>query len=300
MAKIYDPEFLGLQISRLMGNEAIVFCPYHSDSNPSAEFNFEKGLFYCFGCQERKTVSQLVDDLGGELVELGEVPTVDLAGHAWDRGRKIWFDILKNPSAFYNDYLTERGVNAKLTLDHDIRENEDGVIFPIRDKAGVLVGAQTRQYTKKPKYLFHGSRTPVWPIDKLDRPGPLFIVEGVFGVLRAESAGAYPTIAMMGAGSVQHVGKFLRGVGSTIKPMAIMDNDYAGLLAAGKFVLMGIPVILTPFKSDPDEWNIGKWKDVSNNYFRYLTWEVEDVISRSEKPGKLRSALYKFWRNYDG
>ena len=160
-----------------------------------------------------------------------------------------------------------------------------------------MVGAQVRHYEQKPKYLFHGSKTPVWPIDKLDKPGPIFIVEGVFGVLRAERCGAY-AVAMLGAGSVKNVAKFLNGVGATIKPIAIMDNDYAGQLAAGKFVLMGIPAILKPFKSDdePDDWNIGKWIEIRDNFSNYLTWEVEDIIGKSVDPLNLRRTLMQFWR----
>lgn len=295
MSKIYDPEFLGLQVSKMMGEEAIVFCPYHSDSNPSAEFSLTKGLFYCFGCQERKTAVQLAEELGGELVELAEIPGVDL-GLGFEKGEKLWFDILKNPLATDSEYLAKRMVSQNQIWKHDIRENKDGVIFPIRDKMYNAIGAQSRHYKRKPKYLFHGKRFPIWPIENALQPGPMFVVEGVFGVLRAERIVNQATVAIMGAGAVKNASGFLNGLGSTVRPMAIMDNDYAGLLAAGKFVLMGVPAILTPFENDPDEWSFEQWEYIGQHYESNLTWEVEDVIERSKDPLKMRSTLVKFWR----
>jgi DNA primase len=299
--KIYDPEFLGLQVSKMMGNEAIVFCPYHSDSNPSAEFNMTKGLFYCFGCQERKTARELAEDLGGELVALAAIPGDDSeADLRFEKGETTWFNVLNNPLAHGNTYLTNRMVPSEQITKHSIRQNDDGVIFPIKSKGGHYIGAQIRHYCRKPKYLFYGKRSPVWPMVNVSVPGPMFVVEGVFGVLRAERIVNQSTIAMMGAGSVKHVGQFLNRVGGTIQPIAIMDDDSAGLLAAGKFVLMGIPTILNPFKIEnfqPDDWELIHWEHIGEKFSKLLTWEVEDVIERSKDPLKLRSTLKKFWRS---
>ena len=297
--KIYDPEFLGLQVSKMMGNEAIVFCPYHSDSNPSAEFNMAKGLFYCFGCQERKNARELADDLGGELVALAAVPSDDLEAELrFEKGESDWVNILKNPLAIGNDYLESRMVPKKQIVKHGIRHNSDGVIFPMRSKRRLFVGAQIRHYKRKPKYLFCGKRSPVWPIENMLVPGPMFVVEGVFGVLRGERCVSQSVVSMLGAGAVRNVGRYLKGVGSTIQPIAIMDDDFAGLMAAGKFVLMEIPVILNPFERanfQPDDWEFVHWDFVGDKFMNLLTWEVEDVIERSNEPAKLRAALVKFW-----
>ena len=77
-----------------MGDELLVFCPYHFDSNPSAEYNLEKGLFYCFGCHESKTAKQLAGDLGGALIIMSTIPDEYRKHPGDDLG---WVDLLRNP-----------------------------------------------------------------------------------------------------------------------------------------------------------------------------------------------------------
>jgi hypothetical protein len=126
---VYDPELLGLQISRRVGDDEVqCFCPYHSDSRPSAEYNIEKGLFYCFGCQESKTAKQLANDLGGVMVEIRESLYVETRaeGHELD-----WTNLALAEFAKGNEYLAERGVNITSILLHQIKHFDDGIIFPI-------------------------------------------------------------------------------------------------------------------------------------------------------------------------
>lgn len=295
MRPVYDPEFLGLQVARYLkgGAEALVFCPFHNDSNPSAEYNLRKGVFYCFGCQESRTANQLAEELGGSLIKMGAVPEdfSDLEGADLD-----WLNILRNPLALDNAYLDDRKVYTSQILEYEIKQNKDGVIFPLKNLHGQKVGAQIRRYKEKPKYLFYGQRTPVWPMEVILNPTRIFVTEGIFGALRGQASWATEVVAMMGAGTVKNTAKFLRSLGTAIRPYAIMDNDYAGLLAAGKFTLMEIPVILAPWRGAPDEWTRGQWDEVSDNYKDYATWEVEDIIGESEEPGKLARTLKKFWR----
>ena len=67
-----DPE----QVERLLKNcgaepipqndgELKILCPFHADQNPSCSVNPKKRVFFCFGCREKGTLTQLVMQLRG-------------------------------------------------------------------------------------------------------------------------------------------------------------------------------------------------------------------------------------------
>ena len=109
-------------------------------------------------------------------------------------------------------------------------------------------------------------------------------------------------VAMMGSGTAKAVGKELRLKGTDIFPIAAMDSDYAGLLAAGKLVLMGIPAVLPRWEGEPDDWSIPQWKEVRNRLNKYLIFEVEEVlkVAKAVDEEKLYQSLNKFWRKLNG
>ena len=299
--KIYDPTHLGLQVAKPMGDELQVFCPYHFDNNPSAEYNLTKGLFYCFGCHESKTAKQLASDLGGSLVPLRVIPDeyVSRPGDDLD-----WVNLTRTKRADKkNTYLRNRLVVRQQIERHDIRENEDGVLFPMKDRLGKIRGMQIRHYKRKPKYKFYGQRSPIWPMEKLTRlvedstreNRNLLLVEGIFGVLRMELMGVDNAFAIMGSSSIQRVAKIVEGL-SFVTPYALMDDDRAGLIAAGKFALHGINVLLPPrnWPDSPDEYwpadHVRALKGIAP------TTNVMDIIERSDNPVGMEIILEKYWR----
>jgi hypothetical protein len=44
--------------------EYLALCPFHDDHNPSLSVNFEKGVYYCQGCQSSGPLSRLAERLG--------------------------------------------------------------------------------------------------------------------------------------------------------------------------------------------------------------------------------------------
>ncbi len=293
---VYDPEMLGLQISRRIGEDEVqVFCPYHSDSRPSAEYNLEKGLFFCFGCQESKTAKQLANDLGGILVEIRE--SLHVEGR--DEGHELdWTSLGLSKIAGHNEYLESRDVHFTSVVLHQIKQFDDGIIFPILDRWGEVSGYQVRRYTKKPKYMFYGKRQPVWPLRNLARDCDVFVVEGVFGVLRAERY-LVNAVATMGASSVGNAVNVLTDYDSDQNIYIVMDQDYAGLLAAGKYILRGLPAILTPWTDSPDEWNNEQWSQVMMRPKDYVTNDVNEVIYRAGRAAdqeRMERTLENYWR----
>jgi hypothetical protein len=78
-----------------------------------------------------------------------------------------------------------------------------------------------------------------------------------------------------------------------------MDHDYAGLLAAGKFVLHGIPAIVWgPIRrTAPDEWTTKEWDETTKRCEEWATYDVMDIIEAEPRfGGKLMRQLKKYWR----
>lgn len=297
--KLYDPTQLGLQVAKPMGDELQVFCPYHFDSNPSAEYNIVKGLFYCFGCHTSKTAKQLAADLGGSLVPIRVIPDEYRSRPGDDLG---WVSLMKTKRAEYsNRYLLNRDVLPWQIDRWDIRENEEGILFPMRDRNGDIRGMQIRHYERKPKYKFYGERTPVWPMEILSEarrrePRKIFLTEGIFGALRLQNISAWG-MAIMGSGSIKRVAEIFQSL-SFLEPYAVMDNDWAGTVAAGKFVLHGIPAVLIPknWPEAPDEFDTVHLYRLIERLDVLSTMDVMDVIEYSSNPSKMQMILEKYWR----
>jgi len=296
---IYDPTLLGLQVAKVMGEELLVFCPYHYDGNPSAEYNVEKGLFYCFGCHERKNAKQLAADLGGSLVPMRVIPDAYRKRPGEDLD---WVSLLKTKRAIGNKYLKERRVMKWQIARYDIRENEDGILFPLYDRFDKIRGMQIRHYTRQPKYMFHGERAALWPMGTLMRcdhriQRTLYLTEGIFGTLRLGMTDRVQSAAIMGSSSIARVVKVVESLNNR-NPYAIMDKDWAGLVAAGKFILHGIEAVLTPddWPDSPDEFKKEHVNMLDANPSPYATSDVMDIVERSDNPAEMQRVLEKYWR----
>lgn len=289
----YDPEAIGLDVVRSMGEEVLVMCPYHSDRNASAEYNLPLGLFYCFTCQTARNAKQLAEDLGGYLSPVGEVLEI----YSAFRGQEeAWLNLTRNPLARDNEYLMDRLVTNRQVETHGLLASPDGIIFPIKNKFQKVTGVQIRHYDKKPKYKIFGQKQAVWPSRMFAYPGDLFITEGVFGALRAESAGV-PAAAIMGASGVKLAAKHLKAwEGGRTRPYVVMDRDYAGMLAAGKFVLHEVPAILAPWKTPPDEWICEQWEVIAKSPEEFATDFVMDVIEAAPESNRLEKTLRSYYR----
>jgi DNA primase len=56
----------GIDIVSEVDIDFIIFCPFHSNSRtPAGEVHKENGLFYCFSCQETKTLIEVVMKASG-------------------------------------------------------------------------------------------------------------------------------------------------------------------------------------------------------------------------------------------
>jgi DNA primase len=56
----------GLDVEAEYGTDYIIFCPFHNNNRtPAGEVSKESGLFFCFGCQTTKTLTELIMHVSG-------------------------------------------------------------------------------------------------------------------------------------------------------------------------------------------------------------------------------------------
>lgn len=283
-----NPDELGLETFGGTGDEVLVRCPYHDDSHPSARFNVQTGLFYCFSCGVGKSAKQVADDLGGVVSDAPmkvkrhfEEPDID-----W-RTR-----FLRLRLATDNLYLKSRQVPNVAVEKLQIRAFEDGIVFPLFcTTQGEICGVQIRQYTKTPKYLFYGDIPAIYPMTGLPATEYAILVEGVFSVIRGRSAG-FETFAVMGA---TKLGGGLKYFFDRTKVRGVFDPDGAGYTASAKLSAIGIPCLRYEFEAD--ERSIDDWRTVigtKSNFSMDTTYFMRKAIAAGVRPSTLASQVLKF------
>jgi DNA primase len=226
---IYNPDSLNLKVSSYNTNEALVLCPFHKDTNPSASFNLLSGLFYCFTCGEAHNAKSLAYNLDGTVEKTENYSS----GKASYDNEKYWLRLLWNKKAFDNDYLKSRNVSDDLVDTFDIRANEQSVIFPIYNNENQVTAVQIRHYKRKPKYLTFGVKPAVYPLNiKLPNTDEnIIICEGIFGAINLYRLGvnAYATLGAIMKSDVKHYihQKYVYG---------LFDNDLAGYIAGARLL----------------------------------------------------------------
>lgn len=195
-------------------------CPIHNDKNMSASFNQKKGLLYCFVC--------------------GYIPLSDLdLTYQPDKYYKPLREI-ENVSITYtqlainNSYLKSRGVSNAMINKYNIREDTNGIIFPITID-GELIATNRRQYERKPRYIYRGIKPDLYPMyHNPDRY--LFICEGIFGVLNIEKYGYQAATTF---GSKIDKAKIKNILSLYPNSIFVFDNDKAGKRARHKIYCNG-------------------------------------------------------------
>lgn len=267
----YDPVMLGLEVEGHSGDEYKVCCPIHGDNHASASFNAAKGLFFCYACGATGDAKWVADVTGG-YVGAGEATERYVA----DNSEVDWAQWGRSPLAIDNEYLQSRRVTNEQVVKFDIRQNHTGVLFPLQDNVGQIIGYQMRKYEGKPKYMFYGAKPDFWPFFNLNTNEPIFIVEGVFSVLRLDRVGL-KAVCIFGTGNAKRVAPFFRGKDA----YALFDTDDAGLVAAAHFIRSGMPgvpaILLPPHWPDPDELNPKQMRRL----MEFRTASVKDLIRRS-------------------
>ncbi len=229
-----DPQALGLEVFKVMGDEVLTLCPFHDDSKPSASFNVEKGLFHCFACGASMGAKRVAAELGGAVIGLASL------SHLADRREeKEWRPLLYSPLAIDHPYLKKRGITNDEVVLYQIRElrlgmDDVGVGFPITDSHRNVIGLNIRRSSDSghaSRYVTYGEKAAVWPMHLLASERNPHIVEGAISAIKLRRAGI-PAFATMGAGAINRAVLALNGR----QVVVLFDDDFAGYLGAAKLV----------------------------------------------------------------
>lgn len=255
-------EELGLElVGRTRGAWFDVLCPFHPETNPSFSVNREHG-----GWIDRHT-----GETGGLITLVAALLEVDRAGAiSWLREHKVGLvestpallsrlfavtggdndaaEALHEWSLVYDalsptkmeQYFFSRGFTVATMRKFEVRydEDDDSIIFPVRDERANLVGFVRRRVDRglpfARKYLYpSGFRRTLFP-QHLYRGDTPLLVEGPLDAMWLHQCGHENGLAMLGGDLIPEQRAWLRA--HTTRVMLCLDNDAAGRLSTKTLV----------------------------------------------------------------
>lgn len=268
----------------------MVSCPYHKngqEKKPSAMIRND-GSFYCFACDAKKNVSNLIYDILG-------VDATEYMQQHWDsvalRQRKFNIGLKQQSSTtqyvsreeverykMYHTYLKERGISPKIAFKFDIGYSKElnAIMFPIKDEQGNVLYFIARSIDKKRYSIIKDVAKPLFGAYELLKEqetkeiNEIYLVEGMFDCLSVWEYGMY-AVAMNGLGSVQQI-KQLESL--PIRTVIIAtDNDERGQKARERLEKSIKNKFIKVLKYNTDKKDIN-----SMTKEEFLNLEVSDVF----------------------
>lgn len=255
----------GIDIFSEIDSDYLLFCPYHNNyRTPASEISKTTGQFYCFGCQERKTLIDFVmystkrsyfeavrlikskaqeEDILGSVDKLLQ-PKVVFEEFDNELITKLHQNVINSARAA--QYLKGRGINKDSAEKYMIgySESQDMVTIPVSSPDGIWIGFVGRSVEgkifkntpglPKSKTLFNLSRNK--------REDKIFVVESSFDAIRIEQAGG-KAVATLGASVSATQQSLLKKYFRSI--IMVSDNDEAGKTMAKKLQKKMDSVIIT-------------------------------------------------------
>lgn len=214
--KVSDLKRKGIKVAQVRGDEVLAHCPFHQDSHPSFALNLRKKVFYCYACGAKGNFGKLGFTTKADNVRFGDYTNLRERLSDGDAPEEV-FELPRDYTPFtggwldkpFWEYLHRRGISGSIAGRFRIGycsrgDYQDRIIVPLGlgfvarsihgDKTGKLIfGRDFRRYLyplglPKSAMLFNFVR---------DRK-LLFLVEGVFDVLRLDGYGISAT-AILGS-----------------------------------------------------------------------------------------------------
>jgi len=234
----------------------MIFCPFHNNyRSPAGEISKETGIFWCFSCQESKSLVEvimhvskrsyfeamrLIDsksdkrNLTDQLSDTLE-KTVTFVQYDLNTIDKLHQNVFLNSKAI--QYFANRGISKdsveRYKLGYSIAQNM--VTVPVHSPDGICLGFVGRsiegkifkntQDLPKSKTLFN-----LWRNKRVDK---IFVVESSFDAIRLEQVGAH-AVATLGATISKEQRKLLKQYFNQV--IALGDNDDAGTNMSNKLL----------------------------------------------------------------
>lgn len=229
-----------LDVRNQTGDEILVLCIFHQESNPSMNINIRKGVFLCRSCGAKGNMDALAKALNTTVMDNG-IPVSALRSRIELRTGREGVEIGKPlPESFLDrysvphDYWTDtRGFSPEaiemFDLGYDIETGR--LTIPIRDSKSRLLGIIYRQLDRTPKYLYPKgfaigkSLFGSWLIRENNRKR-VALVEGPLDAVACWDA-KVPALALLGARLSNDQRRLLRSLG--VNSVVVMtDKDNAG------------------------------------------------------------------------
>jgi DNA primase len=284
----------GIDIEAEFGLDYIIYCPYHSNTRtPAGEVSKESGLFFCFGCQTTKNLTELVMHVSGRTYfealryikskekESDISAVVNKALYAkpdfiqYDEVliKRLNVQALESPRAiryFEGRKITKESI-AKFGLGYS--EKQDSVTIPIHSPDGMTIGFVARTVEGK-----DFKNTPGLPkskvlfnLHRIKSSATVYVVESSFDAIRLDQVG-FPAVATLGANvSVSQIELLKRYFNNIV---LIADNDEAGKIMSEKLVeKLGSQI--TIINIDKKYKDIG---DMDDDSIRQLEYKFDNSI----------------------
>jgi DNA primase len=246
----------GIDIVSEVDIDFIIFCPFHSNyRTPAAEVHKENGLFYCFSCQETKTLIEVIMQASGRtyfesarlvdsksdsknlLQSITETLEKKAEFKEYDLEviNKLHTNVFRNKRA--QEYFTSRKITRDSVIKYTLgySENQDMVTVPIYTPEGLCIGFVARSIEGKVFKNTPGlqkSKT-FFNLHRAKRHDKVFVVESSFDAIRLEQVGAH-AVATLGATISKEQRSLLKQYFNQV--IVLGDSDEAGQNMSKKLI----------------------------------------------------------------
>lgn len=248
------------------GDNVVMRCPFHDDTDPSFCMNVSNGLFICYGCDVTGNFKSFLTRLGNSPEDIrlhygvtlknlkdNAPPQKDLARPevVMEANRRIDNDLL-GLFHFCPESLLDEGFTMETLKAFGVGVDKvhNRITFPLRDVEGNLVGISGRamNINQEPRYKVYKEEYKTWglPPYETDKgnllwnahtmfkqlqvtPGkpPIVVVEGFKAAMWVRQAGIENVVALMTKRMSKAQEWILHRMGGTF--ILMLDNDSAGM-----------------------------------------------------------------------
>jgi len=284
----------GIDIEAEYGTDYIIFCPYHNNNRtPAGEVSKESGLFFCFGCQTTKNLTELIMHMTGrsyfesiryiksketetnleDVINKALYAALDFVQYDELLIKRLAKQATDSPRA--TSYFEGRKINKESMFKFDLgySEKQDSVIVPMHSPDGMCIGFVARTVEGK-----EFKNTPGLPKSKIlfnlhrvKSSSTVYVVESSFDAIRLDQVGL-PAVATLGANVSSSQMKLLEKYFTNV--VLVADNDEAGSIMADRLVEK-LGSLVTIVKLDKQYKDIG---DMNDDAIRQLEYSFDNSI----------------------
>lgn len=246
----------GITIENEFGNDFIIYCPWHNNTRtPAGEVAKDSGLFFCFGCQITKSLTELIMFMSNRsyfeavryiqskqqdtdismLVNKALVETPEFVPYDELTIKRLNNSLLDSDRA--KDYMKYRKISQSSVIKFALgfSEKQDMVTIPVHSPDGLALGFVARSIEGK-----EFKNTPGLPkskvlfnLHRVKSSSIIYVVESSFDAIRLDQVG-FPAVATLGANvsvsQIRLLEKYFNNV------VLVADNDEAGKIMSDKLI----------------------------------------------------------------